>query len=64
MNANAHKANCAIRLAPAAEPARTFRMNKPGGNADTRLDQVPEHLLASVKGPQQRDRRGRYFATG
>jgi hypothetical protein len=33
------------------------------GNADTRLDQVRELLLAGVNG-QAADRRGRYFATG
>jgi hypothetical protein len=26
-------------------------MNKPAANANTRLDQVPEHLLAGVNGP-------------
>jgi hypothetical protein len=34
------------------------------GNADTRLDQVREHLLARVNGPQQRDRRGAILLGG
>jgi hypothetical protein len=50
VNANAHNADYAICPAPSADPACAVRMNKTCGNADTRLDQVPEHLLAGVNG--------------
>ena len=43
----AYNSHDAIRLAPAAEPARAVRMNEPTAML---IDQVPAHLLAGVKG--------------
>ena len=43
----AYNSHDAIRLAPAAEPARAVRMNEPTAMP---IDQVPEHLLAGVRG--------------
>jgi len=55
----AYNSHYAIRLAPSAEPARVVRMNEP-----MPIDQSARAFAGGGEGPRQRDRRGRYFATG
>ena len=57
----AYNSHDAIRLAPAAEPARAVRMNEPMAMP---IDQVRKHLPAGVRGLNSVIAMGRYFVTG